>query len=125
MADIFYTKDHEWIKVDNGEGVVGITAYASEQLGDIVFVELPQKGMSFDQGKDVAVIESVKAASEIYTPATGEILEINSSLEERPEVVNNDPLGSGWLYKMRVLKPEELKSLMSEEDYNKLIGAKS
>jgi|TARA_B110000495_G_C22659793_1_gene390640 glycine cleavage system H protein len=125
MADIFYTKDHEWIKVDNGEGVVGITAYASEQLGDIVFVELPQKGMSFDQGKDVAVIESVKAASEIYTPATGEILEINSSLEERPEVINNDPLGSGWLYKMRVLKPEELKSLMSEEDYNKLIGAKS
>ena len=125
MSDIFYTKDHEWIKVDNGEGVVGITAYASEQLGDIVFVELPQKGMSFDQGKDVAVIESVKAASEIYTPATGEILEINSSLEERPEVINNDPLGSGWLYKMRVLKPEELKSLMSEEDYNKLIGAKS
>jgi glycine cleavage system H protein len=125
MADIFYTKDHEWIKVDNGEGVVGITAYASEQLGDIVFVELPQKGMSFDQGKDVAVIESVKAASEIYTPATGEILEINSSLEERPEVINNDPLGSGWLYKMRVLKPEELKSLMSEEDYNKLIGAQS
>lgn len=125
MADIFYTKDHEWIKVDNGEGVVGITAYASEQLGDIVFVELPQKGMSFDQGKDVAVIESVKAASEIYTPVTGEILEINSSLEERPEVINDDPLGSGWLYKMRVLNPGELKSLMSEEDYNKLIGVKS
>ena len=125
MADIFYTKDHEWIKVDNGEGVVGITAYASEQLGDIVFVELPQKGMSFDQGKDVAVIESVKAASEIYTPVSGEILEINSSLEERPEVINDDPLGSGWLYKMRVLNPGELKSLMSEEDYNKLIGVKS
>jgi len=125
MADIFYTKDHEWIKVDNGEGVVGITAYASEQLGDIVFVELPQKGMSFDQGKDVAVIESVKAASEIYTPVTGEILEINSSLEESPEVINDDPLGSGWLYKMRVLNPGELKSLMSEEDYNKLIGVKS
>tara|TARA_B100000795_G_C22672132_1_gene388378 strand:- start:267 stop:644 length:378 start_codon:yes stop_codon:yes gene_type:complete len=125
MADIFYTKDHEWIKVDNGEGVVGITAYASEQLGDIVFVELPQEGMSFDQGKDVAVIESVKAASEIYTPVTGEILEINSSLEERPEVINDDPLGSGWLYKMRVLNPGELKSLMSEEDYNKLIGVKS
>ena len=125
MADIFYTKDHEWIKVNNGEGVVGITAYASEQLGDIVFVELPQKGMSFDQGKDVAVIESVKAASEIYTPVTGEILEINSSLEERPEVINDDPLGSGWLYKMRVLNPGELKSLMSEEDYNKLIGVKS
>jgi len=125
MADIFYTKDHEWIKVNNGEGVVGITAYASEQLGDIVFVELPQEGMSFDQGKDVAVIESVKAASEIYTPVTGEILEINSSLEERPEVINDDPLGSGWLYKMRVLNPGELKSLMSEEDYNKLIGVKS
>ena len=125
MADIFYTKDHEWIKVNNGEGVVGITAYASEQLGDIVFVELPQEGMSFDQGKDVAVIESVKAASEIYTPVTGEILEINSSLEERPEVINDDPLGNGWLYKMRVRNPGELKSLMSEEDYNKLIGVKS
>ena len=125
MADIFYTKDHEWIKVDNGEGVVGITAYASEQLGDIVFVELPQKGMSFDQGKDVAVIESVKAASEIYTPVSGEILEINSSLEESPEVINDDPLGNGWLYKMRVRNPGELKSLMSEEDYNKLIGVKS
>jgi len=125
MADIFYTKDHEWIKVDNGEGVVGITAYASEQLGDIVFVELPQKGMSFDQGKDVAVIESVKAASEIYTPVSGEILEINSPLEESPEVINDDPLGNGWLYKMRVRNPGELKSLMSEEDYNKLIGVKS
>ena len=88
MADIFYTKDHEWIKVNGDEGVVGITSYASEQLGDIVFVELPEKGNSFDQGKDVAVIESVKAASEIYSPASGEIFETNSSLEEKPEIIN-------------------------------------
>ena len=123
MADIFYTKDHEWIKVNGSEGLVGFTPYASEQLGDIVFVELPQKGISFDQGKDVAVIESVKAASEIYSPASGEIIETNSSLEENPEIINDDPLESGWLYKIKILNKDELKNLMSEEEYNKLIGA--
>ena len=123
MTDIYYTKDHEWIKVDGGEGLVGITSYASEQLGDIVFVELPQKGISFDQGKDVAVIESVKAASEIYSPASGEIIETNSSLEENPEIINDDPLVAGWLYKIKIINKEELKNLMNEEEYNKLIGA--
>jgi len=122
MTDIYYTKDHEWIKVDGGEGLVGITSYASEQLGDIVFVELPQKGISFDQGKDVAVIESVKAASEIYSPASGEIIETNSSLEENPEIINDDPLVAGWLYKIQIINKEELKNLMNEEEYNKLIG---
>tara|TARA_A200000159_G_C7324197_1_gene340196 strand:+ start:409 stop:780 length:372 start_codon:yes stop_codon:yes gene_type:complete len=122
MTDIYYTKDHEWIKVDGGEGIVGITSYASEQLGDIVFVELPQKGISFDQGKDVAVIESVKAASEIYSPASGEIIETNSSLEENPEIINDDPLVAGWLYKIKIINKEELKNLMNEEEYNKLIG---
>ena len=122
MTDIYYTKDHEWIKVDDGEGLVGITSYASEQLGDIVFVELPQKGISFDQGKDVAVIESVKAASEIYSPASGEIIETNSSLEENPEIINDDPLVAGWLYKIKIINKEELKNLMNEEEYNKLIG---
>ena len=106
MTDIYYTKDHEWIKVDGGEGIVGITSYASEQLGDIVFVELPQKGISFDQGKDVAVIESVKAASEIYSPASGEIIETNSSLEENPEIINDDPLVAGWLYKIKIINKE-------------------
>ena len=122
MTDIYYTKDHEWIKVDGGEGLVGITSYASEQLGDIVFVDLPQKGISFDQGKDVAVIESVKAASEIYSPASGEIIETNSSLEENPEIINDDPLVAGWLYKIKIINKEELKNLMNEEEYNKLIG---
>ena len=122
MPDIFYTKDHEWIKVNGSEGLVGITPYASEQLGDIVFVELPQKGISFGQGKDVAVIESVKAASEIYSPASGEIIETNSSLEENPEIINDDPLEGGWLYKIKILNKDELKNLMSEEEYNKLIG---
>ena len=122
MTDIYYTKDHEWIKVDGGEGLVGITSYASEQLGDIVFVELPQKGISFDQGKDVAVIESVKAASEIYSPASGEIIETNSSLEENPEIINDDPLVAGWLYKIKIINKDELKNLMNEEEYNKLIG---
>ena len=121
MSDIFYTKDHEWIKVNGNEGIVGITAYASEQLGDIVFVELPQEGAIFDQGKDVAVIESVKAASEIYNPTSGEITEINSSLEENPEIINDDPLLAGWLYKIKISNSEELKNLMNEEDYKKLI----
>jgi len=121
VSDIFYTKDHEWIKVNGNEGIVGITAYASEQLGDIVFVELPQEGMIFDQGKDVAVIESVKAASEIYNPISGEIIEINSSLEENPEIINDDPLLAGWLYKIKISNSEELKNLMNEEDYKKLI----
>lgn len=121
MSDIFYTKDHEWIKVNGNEGIVGITAYASEQLGDIVFVELPQEGTIFDQGKDVAVIESVKAASEIYNPTSGEIIEINSSLEENPEIINDDPLLAGWLYKIKISNSEDLKNLMNEEDYKKLI----
>ncbi len=122
MTEIFYTKDHEWIKVNGIEGVVGITPYASEQLGDIVFVELPQKGISFKQGKDVAVIESVKAASEIYSPVSGEIIETNALLEENPEIINDDPLNAGWLYKIKILNKEDLKNLMNEEDYNKLIG---
>jgi glycine cleavage system H protein len=122
MTEIFYTKDHEWIKVNGIEGIVGITPYASEQLGDIVFVELPQKGISFEQGKDVAVIESVKAASEIYSPASGEIIETNALLEENPEIINDDPLNAGWLYKIKIMNKEDLKNLMNEEDYNKLIG---
>ena len=122
MTEIFYTKDHEWIKVNGIEGVVGITPYSSEQLGDIVFVELPQKGISFEQWKDVAVIESVKAASEIYSPASGEIIETNALLEENPEIINDDPLNAGWLYKIKIMNKEDLKNLMNEEDYNKLIG---
>lgn len=122
MTEIFYTKDHELIKVNGIEGMVGITPYASEQLGDIVFVELPQKGISFEQGKDVAVIESVKAASEIYSPASGEIIETNALLEENPEIINDDPLNAGWLYKIKIMNKEDLKNLMNEEDYNKLIG---
>ena len=113
MTEIFYTKDHEWIKVNGIEGVVGITPYASEQLGDIVFVELPQKGISFEQGKDVAVIESVKAASEIYSPASGEIIETNALLEENPEIINDDPLNAGWLYKIKIMNKEDLKNLMN------------
>tara|TARA_S200000501_G_scaffold307020_3_gene296040 strand:- start:20036 stop:20407 length:372 start_codon:yes stop_codon:yes gene_type:complete len=122
MTDIFFTKDHEWIKINASEGLVGITPYAAEQLGDIVFIELPQKGCSFNQGKDVAVIESVKAASEIYSPASGEIIEINSTLEENPEIINEDPLNKGWLYKIKISNSEELKNLMGEDDYYKLIG---
>lgn len=122
MTDIFFTKDHEWIKINGSEGLVGITPYAAEQLGDIVFIELPQRGGFFSQGKDVAVVESVKAASEIYSPASGEIIEINSTLEENPEIINDDPLNKGWFYKIKISNSEELKNLMGKDDYYKLFG---
>ena len=96
MTEIYYTKDHEWIKIDGNVGVVGITAYASEQLGDIVFVELPEDGKIAEVGKDIAVVESVKAASEVYSPVSGKIIESNGDLNLNPEIVNEDPVGKGW-----------------------------
>ena len=122
MSEKKFSKKHEWVSLDGETATVGITKHATEMLGDIVFVELPQKGISFEQGKDVAVIESVKAASEIYSPASGEIIETNALLEENPEIINDDPLNAGWLYKIKIMNKEDLKNLMNEEDYNKLIG---
>ena len=95
MAEIYFTKDHEWIKVEDNIGVVGITAYASEQLGDIVFVELPEEGITAEIGKDIAVVESVKAASEVYSPVSGTIIKSNEDLNSTPEIVNEDPIGKG------------------------------
>ncbi len=122
MSDTYFTKDHEWIKIENNIGIVGITKYASEQLGDIVFVELPEKGSQAEKGKDIAVVESVKAASEIYSPVSGVIIDINENLNEAPEVVNEDPSGAGWFYKIEITNSEEISDLMSEQEYLELIG---
>jgi len=122
MSDTYFTKDHEWIKIENNIGIVGITKYASEQLGDIVFVELPEKGSQAEKGKDVAVVESVKAASEIYSPVSGIIIDANENLNEAPEVVNEDPSGAGWFYKIEITNSEEISDLMSEQEYLELTG---
>ena len=122
MAEIYFTKDHEWIKVEDNIGVVGITAYASEQLGDIVFVELPEEGITAEFGKDIAVVESVKAASEVYSPVSGTIIKSNEDLNSTPEIVNEDPVGKGWFYEIEISNNNELSGLMSKEEYQKHIG---
>jgi glycine cleavage system H protein len=117
MAEIKYTRDHEWIRIEDGIGVVGITDYAQEQLGDVVFVELPDVGNALSQGKDAAVVESVKAASEVYAPLNGAVLEINTALPDSPEMVNSDPSGAGWFYKMSITEPAQLADLMDADAY--------
>ena len=113
----YYTEDHEWISVDGETGTVGISAYASKQLGDVVFVELPDIGASFDKGDEAAVVESVKAASEVYTPIGGEVTEVNSTLEDAPETVNLSPDGDGWFFKIKIADADELSSLMDDAKY--------
>lgn len=118
MAELRYTRDHEYIRVEDGIGVVGISGYAQEQLGDVVYVELPQVGRSFARGEEAAVVESVKAASEIYAPASGDIVETNGALEGNPAAVNEDPLGAGWFFRLRLADAAELSGLMSEAEYD-------
>tara|TARA_B100001146_G_scaffold46354_1_gene39834 strand:+ start:3680 stop:4051 length:372 start_codon:yes stop_codon:yes gene_type:complete len=121
MTSIFYTKEHEWIRINEGSGVVGISAYASEQLGDVVFVELPENGFKANQGDNIAVVESVKAASEVYSPVSGEVIKTNEDLSVSPELVNEDPIGRGWFFEIKVSNPGELQKLMDEESYKKFI----
>ena len=113
-----YTKDHEWVRVDGTTATVGITAYATEQLGDVVFVELPAIGKQVTKGGEAAVVESVKAASEVYAPLTGEVIAVNSELEGEPAKVNAEPTGAGWFVKLKLSNTAELKDLMSEAAYN-------
>ena len=114
---IKYTKEHEWVRLEGNTAVVGISDYAQEQLGEIVFVELPDTGAQLDKGKEACVIESVKAASEIYAPASGEVTETNPDLDADPAKVNEDATGVGWLYKMTLSEPSELDELMDEDAY--------
>ena len=118
---IKYTREHEWIRIEGDTATVGITFYAQEQLGDVVFVELPEADTSADQGAEVAVAESVKAASDIYAPVTGTIVESNSELSDRPELVNEDPENDGWFFKMNLSDTSELEDLLDEADYQTFI----
>ena len=117
MSTLKYTKDHEWIRVEGDVGIVGITPYAQEQLGDVVFVELPEVGRKAEQGKEIAVVESVKAASEIFAPVSGEVVESNKALPEQPATVNSDPLGAGWFFKLRLADKGQIDKLMDEAAY--------
>ena len=116
-----YTKDHEYIRVEGDAGIVGITDYAQSQLGDVVFVELPSVGKTVKKGDEAAVVESVKAASEIYAPVSGEVVEVNSDLEAAPGTVNEDPAGRGWFMKIRLTDPNELDGLLTEEQYQEFV----
>jgi glycine cleavage system H protein len=122
MATIRFTKDHEWIRVDGGDATVGITAYAAEQLGDVVFVELPEVGKAVDQGSEAAVVESVKAASEVYAPVAGEVTAVNDGLNDDPAKVNADPQGGGWFFKMAVADASQLDGLMDETAYKSYVA---
>jgi len=115
--DLRYSKDHEWVKVDDQEALVGITEYAQEQLGDVVYVELPQVGQQVTQFKPFGVVESVKAASDLYAPVSGEVIAVNSELAKSPEKVNEEPYEGGWMIRVRMKDPSELDNLMNAEQY--------
>ncbi len=117
MADRKYTEDHEWVEVDDETGMIGISDYAQEQLGDVVFVELPDVGKMLDRGDEAAVVESVKAAAEVYAPVGGEVIEVNDALNGDPSLVNTDAFGDGWFAKLRLTDPSELDELMDEAAY--------
>jgi glycine cleavage system H protein len=121
MTQIRYTKDHEYIRLDGEIGIVGISDYAQSQLGDVVFVELPTVGAKLEQGGEVAVVESVKAASEIFAPASGEVIAINATLDNEPSLVNEDATGKGWLFRLKLSNPSQLDSLMDEAAYQEFL----
>jgi glycine cleavage system H protein len=119
--DLQYTKSHEWVRIEGDTATIGITDHAQDELGDVVFVELPDEGATFDAGESFGTVESVKAVSDLYTPVGGEVVEINSSLEDAPENINEDPYGEGWIVKLRttdepdLLSPEEYERVVEEE----------
>jgi glycine cleavage system H protein len=115
--DYLYSREHEWIRLEEDHAVLGITDFAQSELGDVVFVELPEPGDVFDADDEIGTIESVKAVAEIYTPVSGEVVEVNGALADRPEIVNQDPHDRGWLVRLRLSRPDEAASLMSARDY--------
>jgi glycine cleavage system H protein len=121
MAATRYSQEHEWIRVEGDVGTIGITQYAQEQLGDVVFVDVPQAGRKVAKGEACAVVESVKAASDIYAPVSGEVVEANAALADSPGDVNADPMGKGWFFKIKLLDKGELAGLMDEAAYNAFV----
>ena len=123
MSETHYSKDHEYIRIEGDVGIVGISDYAQSQLGDVVFVELPATGKALSKGAEAAVVESVKAASEVYAPVSGEVTAVNSALEKAPGTINEDPQGEGWFMKIKLSNPSELGDLMSEADYKTYLAS--
>ena len=121
MTKTYYSEEHEWITIDGETGTVGITDFAQEQLGDIVFVEVIKENKDVAKDEEVAVVESVKAASDIFSPVSGLIVEANALLEDAPETINNDPLEKGWIFKMTIANPRELNSLMNLDSYKQFV----
>jgi len=119
--DLYYTKTHEWLRLVDDVAIVGITDYAQEQLGDLTFVELPAPDETVAAHDEVAVIESVKAASDVYAPIDGTIIEVNEALNDRPEMINSDPYGTGWMFKIKVQKLSDVRQLLSADDYEEVL----
>jgi glycine cleavage system H protein len=122
-TDLRYTEDHEWVRIDGAEATVGITAYAADQLGDIVFVELPEAGRSFEQGAAFGIVESVKAVSDLFAPVGGEVIEANPALAGNPELVNSSPYQDGWMVRIRLTDANQLEALLDPEGYDSKIAA--
>ncbi len=122
MSLLRFTKDHEWIRQEGDTAVIGITDYAQEQLGDVVYVELPELGRQVERGGEAAVVESAKAASEVYAPVAGEVVAVNDAIAADPATVNTDPMGNGWFIKLRLAEPAQLDGLMDEAAYRKFIA---
>ena len=123
--DSKYAKSHEYVHVEGEVGTIGITDYAQKELGDVVFVELPQVGSELEQGDEFGSIESVKAVSELFSPVSGEVVEVNEALTDKPELVNTDPYGDGWMMKMRLSTPEEVDEMMTAEEYDEYVEKES
>jgi glycine cleavage system H protein len=122
MSDRLYSKDHEWIEMDADIGTIGVSDHAQEQLGDVVFVELPAVGATFNKDEQAAVVESVKAAAEVYAPFDGEVVEVNDALEGNPGLVNTEPEGDGWFFKLKVTDASQLEDLLSTEAYLEFVA---
>jgi glycine cleavage system H protein len=120
---LYFTKEHEWIRVDGDEATVGISNHAQEQLGDIVFAEVPEAGRQLSKGQEAAVVESVKAASDVYAPVSGEVIEGNQAVADDPALVNSDPEGAGWFFKLKLGNPGDLDGLMDEAAYREFLGS--
>jgi glycine cleavage system H protein len=118
---VYFTKEHEWIRVEGDTATIGISTHAQEQLGDIVFAEVPESGRHVTKGQEAAVVESVKAASDVYAPVTGEIVEGNQAIADDPSLVNSDPEGEGWFFKLKLDNPAELEGLMDESSYRQWV----
>jgi len=125
MSETRYTEDHEWAELDGEIITIGITEYAQSQLGDIVYIELPDVGRTLDQGEETAVVESVKAAGDVKSPVTGEVIEVNDVLNDEPELVNQDPEKEGWIFKIKMLEPDQYAQLQDKDSYAKLVDSLS